>query len=57
MCRSLAPATFVADENGQSVVEDSQSEAIEDVFEAAVLCPVGAISLEDTTTGQPLEAP
>lgn len=57
MCRSLAPAAFLADENGQSVVADTHSESIDDLFEAAALCPVSAISLEDTTTGRELEAP
>lgn len=56
MCRSLAPTAFVANRDGQSVVSDSLSEPVENLLEAAALCPVGAISLVDKTTGQELDA-
>jgi hypothetical protein len=35
MCRAIAANVFVADENGQSVVADMESEPLEKILEAA----------------------
>ncbi len=55
MCRALAPNAFVADENGQSIAADPTAEPLEAILEAAVSCPVGAISVEDADTHEELE--
>lgn len=47
MCRATAPAVFVRTETGQSTVADPSAEPFEAIMEAAELCPVGAITLED----------
>lgn len=53
-CIVVAPDVFALDENRQSVAVDSDAAAWELVLEAAENCPVGAISVVDTASGQSL---
>ena len=54
MCRAAAPSVFVTDHNGQSVVTDPAGAPLETILTAAADCPVGAIFVEDTDTGEPI---
>jgi ferredoxin len=55
MCRAVAPTVFVADADNRSSVADSESASRETILEAASLCPVGAIVVEDAATGEPVD--
>jgi ferredoxin len=55
MCRATAPSVFVASSTGQSVASDSEEESLETVLEAAAVCPVGAIFVEDAETREAIE--
>jgi ferredoxin len=54
MCREAAPKAFVADVGGQSLVADPAAETLENLIEAAEMCPVGAIVIRDAATGEPI---
>jgi ferredoxin len=54
LCRSVAASVFVPSASGQSVVADPHGDPLEAVLEAAELCPMGAITVTDAETGQPL---
>lgn len=53
-CVAIAPDVFTLNDSMQSVVADPESEQWELVLEAAYDCPVGAISVTDAETGEPL---
>ena len=55
MCRSVAPKVFVAESDNRSSVADPDADSRDKILEAAALCPVGAIVVEDATTGEPVD--
>ena len=54
MCVLLTPKVFGLDENGQSTVIDLDGDTEECIIEAAIQCPVSAITVEDAETGTKL---
>jgi ferredoxin len=54
MCREAAPATFAADDSGQSVVTDPEASSLDSLLDAAAMCPVGAVLVLDAKTGRAL---
>ena len=54
MCVLLTPKVFGLDENGQSTVIDREGDTEECIIEAAVQCPLLAITVEDAETGTAL---
>jgi ferredoxin len=55
MCRAIAPATFAADESGQSTVRSDIGDELRSILEAAEMCPIGAISVRDAETAERLD--
>lgn len=47
MCIHVAPETFAQDEEGYTIVIDSEGNEYEDLLEAAEGCPVSAITIEE----------
>lgn len=54
MCLAVAPAVFVHDEHGQSVVVDAGAADADTVVAAARGCPTGAITVRDGHSGETL---
>ena len=52
MCPRTAPKVFALNSDRQSVVIDPNGEGQEAVLEAAEACPVSAIVVADSETGQ-----
>ncbi len=53
-CVDTAPGVFALDESGKAIVIDPDGEGEEVIWEAAEGCPVSAIILEDSDTGEQL---
>jgi ferredoxin len=53
-CVAIAPDVFTLDENRQSIVADPDGASWELILEAAENCPVGAISVVDAASGEPV---
>ena len=51
-CVSSAPAVFELDDDEKAVVIDPNGAARDDLVEAAANCPVNAITILDTGTGE-----
>ena len=51
-CVSAAPDVFQLDEEDKSVVVDPNGAPRDDLVEAASDCPVNAITIRDTSTGE-----
>jgi ferredoxin len=54
MCRAALPNVFVEGPDGKSVTTDA-SASLEEVLEAALDCPVGAIHVDDADTLRPID--
>jgi ferredoxin len=54
MCEKFAPNAFRLNDNRQSEVVDPSGDSEEKILEAAVNCPVSAITVEDAETGEQL---
>lgn len=54
MCVLVAGSVFALDESGQSTVADSNGASREDILDAAAQCPMEAISVDDSATGENL---
>jgi ferredoxin len=54
MCVMVAAKTFALDEGGQAEVIDAAGDPADDVVNAAVQCPMIAISVRDADTGEVL---
>lgn len=54
MCETYATHTFALNDDRQSSVINSEGDPEELVLEAAVNCPVSAITVEDADTGEQL---
>jgi len=54
MCVHIAPKSFALNDDRQSQVMDDNGEPRETVMEAAEACPVSAITVVDTETGEQL---
>ena len=52
MCLAIAPGVFAHNEQRQSEVVDPSGGSAEDIVEAAENCPVSAITVTDTVTGE-----
>jgi ferredoxin len=51
-CVSSAPAVFELDDEEKSVVIDPNGAPPDDLIEAAANCPVNAITIRDSATGE-----
>jgi ferredoxin len=51
-CVSSAPAVFELDDDEKAVVVDPNGASGDDLVEAAANCPVNAITIVDTGTGE-----
>jgi ferredoxin len=56
MCVTALPNVFRLDANGVSEVYDADAASAEELIEAGMSCPVGAISVRDAETGEDLLA-
>jgi ferredoxin len=56
MCIGSAPAVFELNAAGQSEVVDPAASSEQDIVDAALGCPVGAIAVFDAETGEDLLA-
>jgi ferredoxin len=54
MCPRVAPKVFALNDDRQSVVIDPDGEDRETVLDAAEACPVSAIFVADSETGEQL---
>jgi ferredoxin len=54
MCETFAPNAFRLNDNRQSEVVDPPGDSEDKILEAAVNCPVSAITVEDAETGEQL---
>lgn len=54
MCVQIAEAVFSLDESGQSVVQDPTGAGTDTVVDAASQCPMEAITVVDTESGETL---
>lgn len=54
MCVQIAGAVFVLDASGQSVVEDPTGADTATIVDAASQCPMEAIEVVDSDTGEAL---
>jgi ferredoxin len=54
MCKSIAPQVFQLNVNRQSEAVNPAGDSAEKILEAAENCPVSAIFVEDTETGERL---
>lgn len=54
ICVLISPKVFGLDENGQSTVIDLEGDTEERIIEAAIQCPLSAITVEDAETGTKL---
>jgi ferredoxin len=54
MCETFATNTFALNENRQSEAVNPDGDPLEQILEAAENCPVSAISVEDSETGEQL---
>ena len=54
LCMNEAPETFDLDDDGQAILRDAPSDSVEFVLTAAESCPVDAITVKDTESGQML---
>ena len=54
MCETYAPKVFVLNDDRQSEAVDPEADTEENILEAAVNCPVSAISVVDAETGEKL---
>jgi ferredoxin len=56
MCVTSLPSVFQLDDNGIAGVLDPAAASEEELVEAGMNCPVGAISVTDADTGEDLLA-
>ena len=54
MCETIAPQVFQLNANRQSDAVNPAGDTMEKILEAAENCPVSAIFVEDTETGERL---
>ncbi len=54
MCTSIAPNAFTLSDDRRSVPTTPNADSVEQIIEAAENCPVAAISITYTDTGQKL---
>jgi ferredoxin len=54
MCETCAPRTFRLNNNRQSEAVDPPADSVEKILEAVENCPVSAITVADTETGEQL---
>jgi ferredoxin len=54
MCETFATNTFALNENRQSEAVNPDGDPLEQILEAAENCPVSAITVEDSETGEKL---
>jgi ferredoxin len=54
MCETIAPQVFQLNANRQSEAVNPTGDTVEKILEAAENCPVSAIFVEDTETGESL---
>lgn len=54
LCVSEAIETFVLDDDSKAVVLEESTDELENILEAARVCPLDIITVENKTTGEKL---